>query len=167
MKAELDLDEQIRKTYLIIHRRLLSNNLTLAVAESCTGGMLQQTITSFSGCSEYFLGGVVSYSNLIKKKILKVKSNTLDKFGAVSKEICLEMVTGINNIFQSDISISITGLAGPKGATEGKPIGAVYIGIMADNKTFHKAFHFSGSRDTIRKKSVLGAIEFLSELTNS
>ncbi|MGM9665479.1 MAG: CinA family protein [Eubacteriales bacterium] len=104
-------------------------NLTLASAESCTGGLISKMITDVAGCSDVFEGGVVSYSNDVKMKLLGVKAETLEKHGAVSGETAKEMALGVRRACMADIGISTTGIAGPTGGTAEKPVGTVYIGI--------------------------------------
>lgn len=104
-------------------------NLTLASAESCTGGLVAKMITDVAGCSDVFEGGVVSYSNDVKMKLLGVKPKTLEKHGAVSGETAKEMALGVRRACMADIGISTTGIAGPTGGTAEKPVGTVYIGI--------------------------------------
>lgn len=104
-------------------------NLTLASAESCTGGLVAKMITDVAGCSDVFEGGVVSYSNDVKMKLLGVKPETLEKHGAVSGETAKEMALGVRRACMADIGISTTGIAGPTGGTAEKPVGTVYIGI--------------------------------------
>ena len=134
-----------------IHQEFFNKGITLSLAESCTGGMVQETLTAFPGASKYFLGGVVSYSNEAKMNILKVKEDTLNKYGAVSEETALEMAQGVKNIFGSDFSASITGIAGPDGGTIEKPIGTVFIAVANNEKSVVKKFNFRGNRDRIRK----------------
>ena len=104
-------------------------NLTLASAESCTGGLISKMITDVAGCSDVFEGGVVSYSNDVKMKLLGVKPETLEKHGAVSYETAKEMALGVRQACMADVGISTTGIAGPTGGTAEKPVGTVYIGI--------------------------------------
>jgi nicotinamide-nucleotide amidase len=134
---------------------------TLAVAESCTAGLCMKRITDVPGSSVYFLGGVVSYSNEVKKKLLKVKANDLKEYGAVSNEIAHAMAEGVRNLMKSDYGISITGIAGPGGATEDKPLGLVFIGISDYKITYSKRYQFVGTRDTIRTQAVQVALDIL------
>jgi nicotinamide-nucleotide amidase len=163
LKAELNLEKHIEDFSRKVHAILSSNTFTMSVAESCTGGMLAETITSHAGCSEYFLGGVVAYSNLSKEKILKVNKEALEKFGAVSIEIALKMAEGVSQLFSSDISLSITGLAGPFGGTKEKPVGSVHICLIFREKVIRSSFSFSGSREKVRKKTVYNALKILKE----
>ncbi len=110
-------------------RILTKKKLTVSFAESCTGGLLASTITSISGSSKVFNIGLITYSNNAKVKLLKVPKKTITKYGAVSHETCLSMVENLSKISKSNISISITGVAGPNGGTNQKPVGLVYVGL--------------------------------------
>ncbi len=134
---------------------------TLSVAESCTAGLFMKRITDVPGSSHYFLGGVVSYSDDVKKKILKISSKILKQKGAVSSEVAKEMAEGVRNLLKADHGVSITGIAGPTGDTEKKPIGLVYIGISDQKKIYSKEFHFTGTRDVIREQAVQAALDLL------
>tara|TARA_Y100000996_G_scaffold329561_1_gene265687 strand:+ start:91 stop:558 length:468 start_codon:yes stop_codon:yes gene_type:complete len=112
-----------------LHNKLIHKNLTISVAESCTGGLLANNLTKLSNSSKYFQMGLITYSNEAKIKILKVNKNIIKKYGAVSKECCEVMVKNLSKISKSKINISITGIAGPGGGTKDKPVGLVYIGI--------------------------------------
>ena len=118
--------------------RLIKKKFTLATAESCTGGMLSEKITSVSGSSKAFSHGFVTYSNKSKILLLNINKNAIKKYGAVSKEICLLMLKNLNKKIKSNISIAITGIAGPSGGTKTKPVGLVYIGIKKGNKIIVK-----------------------------
>lgn len=131
-------------------QKLLQKKLTLAVAESCTGGLVSQRITSISGCSAVYLGGVCSYSNQAKQTVLQVKEKTTAQYGAVSAQTALEMAKGIANIMGSDIGISTTGVAGPT-QSEGKEIGLVYIGIYTKHEQKTLELHLSRNRDNDRE----------------
>ena len=115
-------------------KKLIQKKLKIAFAESCTGGMLSSTITSISGSSKVFNLGLITYSNKAKINILKVSKKIIIKYGAVSNECCLSMVKNLSKISKANISISITGVAGPNGGTKLKPVGLVYIGIKKGNK---------------------------------
>ena len=115
-------------------KKLIQKKLKIAFAESCTGGMLSSTITSVSGSSKVFNLGLITYSNKAKIDVLKVPKKIISKYGAVSNECCLSMVKNLSKISKANISISITGVAGPNGGTKLKPIGLVYIGIQKGNK---------------------------------
>ena len=143
--------------------KLLSKKrLKISFAESCTGGLLSSSITSISGSSKVFTLGFVTYSNLAKINILKVPKKILIKHGAVSYETCSSMVKNINKISKTNISLSITGVAGPKGGTREKPVGLVFIGIKKGNKTLVKKFLFKNKkRSSIQKSSVNKALSLI------
>ena len=126
---------------------------TLATAESCTGGGLGQRLTSVSGSSAVYKGGVISYCNEVKHRLLGVDQELLDKFGAVSAQVAEKMASGVRAAIRSDIGIAITGLAGPESDGSGKPVGLVYIGISNGLRTNSFEFHFFGDRETIRAKA--------------
>ena len=133
-------------------KKLIQKKLKISFAESCTGGMLSSTITSVSGSSKIFNLGLVTYSNKVKIDILKVPKEIINKYGAVSKECCLSMVKNISKISKSNISISITGIAGPNGGTKLKPVGLVYIGIKkGKNISVQKNLFKSKNRISIQK----------------
>ena len=117
-----------------IVKKLIKKKIKISIAESCTGGLLSSTITSASGSSKVFSLGLVAYSNMSKIKILKIPKKIIKKYGSVSKEVCLAMVKNINKIGKTNISVSITGIAGPSGGTKTKPVGLVYIGIKKSRK---------------------------------
>ena len=134
---------------------LKSKKLKLAIAESCTGGMLSSAITSVSGSSKVFNLGLVAYSNESKIKVLKVSKNIIRKYGSVSEQVCLAMVKNLNKISKTNISVSITGIAGPSGGTETKPVGLVYVGIKKGNRVEVKKYLFKNKgRAFIQKAAV-------------
>ena len=140
---------------LKIVKLLTKKKLTLSFAESCTGGLLASSITSISGSSKVFNIGLVTYSNNAKVKLLKVPKKTITKYGAVSYETCLSMVKNLSKISKSNISISITGIAGPNGGTKEKPVGLVYIGLKKGSKIIIKKNLFkSKKRISIQKATV-------------
>ncbi|MDX1284548.1 MAG: CinA family protein, partial [Draconibacterium sp.] len=128
----------------VIGQMLLERGKTLAVAESCTGGYISHLITSISGCSTYYNGSVTSYSNEIKEKVLGVSKNSLIEYGAVSEQVAREMVAGIKKVMNADFAIATTGIAGPTGGTEDKPVGTVWIAVAGEKKIFAKKFIFVG-----------------------
>jgi nicotinamide-nucleotide amidase len=134
---------------------------TLSLAESCTGGLIADKITDVPGSSDYFLEGVVTYSNQSKLRILGVRKETLRKFGAVSPECAEEMARGILRKSGSDWSIAVTGIAGPDGGTKSKPVGLVYFCIAGKDASSHLARKFYGSRREIREKAALTALDLL------
>ena len=147
---------------LKIVKLLTKKKLTLSFAESCTGGLLASSITSNSGSSKVFNMGLVTYSNNAKVKLLKVPKKTIKKYGAVSYETCLSMVKNLSRISKSNISISITGVAGPNGGTKEKPVGLVYIGFKKGSKTIIKKNLFkSKKRNSIQKATVNKALKMI------
>lgn len=132
---------------------LSANNLTLAAAESCTGGMVSEIITSIPGASSYFLASCVTYSNESKVKLLGVFEETIMQHGAVSIETAAEMASGIRKVTGADIGISITGIAGPDGGTDLKPVGTVCFGVDCKGQVITRKEIFEGDRDSIRKQS--------------
>ena len=141
-------------------QKLIKKNLKVSFAESCTGGLLSSSITSISGSSKVFNLGLVTYSNKAKIEILKVPKKIINRYGAVSKECCLAMVKKISKISKANISVSITGIAGPNGGTKIKPVGLVYIGIKKNNKIVIKEKKFkSKKRKTIQKLTTKEALK--------
>ena len=142
--------------------KLIKKKITISVAESCTGGLLSSSITSISGSSKIFLFGLVTYSNNSKIKLLKVSKKIINNYVAVSKECCESMVKNLSKISKSKISLSITGIAGPKGASLSKPIGLVYIGIKKGKKEIIKKNLFkSKNRNSIQKATVNQALKMI------
>ena len=135
------------------------NNLTISTAESCTGGMIASAITNVSGASAFFGTGVVTYSNEAKMKLIGVNKETLDKYGAVSEQTATEMAEGVLKLGESDVSVAVTGIAGPTGGTTEKPVGLVYIGVSGKNGTYVYKNIFNGNRDEVRKQTVSTAFE--------
>ena len=134
-----------------IVKKLIKKKFKVSFAESCTGGLLSSSITSISGSSKVFNLGLITYSNKTKVNILKVPNKIIEKYGAVSEECCLSMVKNLSKISKANISISITGIAGPNGGTKLKPIGLVYIGVKKGNKINIKEKKFkSKKRNTIQ-----------------
>ena len=140
---------------------LIKSKMTLAVAESCTGGLLSSRITDVSGSSEYFTMGIVAYSNKIKENILGVSGKLIKKYGAVSKQVALEMAKGVRLLAGTDIGIGITGIAGPTGGTKSKPVGLVYISLVTGKKHITKGFRFKGSRTEIKFQASESALKLI------
>jgi len=146
-------------------KKLIKQKLKISFAESCTGGMLSSTITSVNDSSKVFTLGMVTYSNKVKIDILKVPKKIIAKHGAVSKECCLSMVKNLSKISKTNISLSITGIAGPKGGTKLKPIGLVYIGIKKGNKIIITENLFKGKeRISIQKASVISSLKIINKI---
>ena len=147
---------------LKIVKLLTKKKLTVSFAESCTGGLLASSITSISGSSKVFNMGLVTYSNNAKVKLLQVPKKTITKYGAVSYETCLSMVKNLSKISKSNISISITGVAGPSGGTKEKPVGLVYIGLKKGSKIIVKKNYFkSKKRISIQKATVKQSLKMI------
>ena len=145
-----------------LHETLKTRELTLAVAESCTGGLIGHLITDVPGSSEFFSGSFVTYSNVLKKRILKVPRTVLKKHGAVSVETVLAMAKGAKKTGKSKVSLAVTGIAGPSGGTAEKPVGLVWVAAgLPGNRFVSKEFRFSGNRSAIKARAALGAINFL------
>jgi len=150
---------------LKIVKLLTKKKLIVSFAESCTGGLLASSITSISGSSKVFNMGLVTYSNNAKVKLLQVPKKTITKYGAVSYETCLSMVKNLSKISKSNISISITGVAGPNGGTKEKPVGLVYIGLKKGSKTIiNKNLFKSKKRISIQKGTVRRALKMILDI---
>ena len=145
----------------VVGRLLVRAGLTLSTAESCTGGLIGHRITNVSGSSSYFLGGVVAYSNDAKSRLLGVSNDTLASYGAVSDQSAGEMAGGVCRVMKSDIGLSVTGIAGPRGGTEEKPVGTVYIGICTRSGTRSFKFLFRGKREQIKIITATAALDIL------
>ena len=145
--------------------KLILQKKTLAVAESCTGGYIAQQITSMAGCSAYFKGGVVAYSNKIKQQVLQVQATTLESQGAVSQQMVEEMANNLLNIFDVDYTIAVSGIAGPSGGSAEKPVGTVWIataGKEKGTKSTHYRFD-KGDRHSIIQQASAAAFNMLLE----
>jgi nicotinamide-nucleotide amidase len=149
--------------------KLKKNKIKVAVAESCTGGLISYNLTKIPGASKFFMVGIVSYSNISKLNLLKVRQETLTKYGAVSAEICKEMCNNLLKISKTNIAISVTGIAGPDGGTKKKPIGLVYVGICSKNKLEIKKFNFGKklSRINIQNQTLKKTIKLIENHINT
>ena len=143
----------------VLGRLLRTKKETVAVAESLTGGLIQDRITNIPGSSVYFLGGAITYSNEAKSEFLGVKQESLVTYGAVSAQVAAEMATGVQKKFRSDLAISTTGIAGPTGATANKPLGLVYVGIAYRSEIVIKKFQFGKDREINKQRSAQAALE--------
>ena len=149
----------------LLHKKLIKKKLTISVAESCTGGLLAHNLTKLANSSKYFQMGLTTYSNQAKMKILKVNKNIINKYGAVSNECCKIMVQNLSKISKSKINISITGIAGPGGASKNKPVGLVYIGIKKGKTLLIKENRFkSKKRNLIQTLTVKEVIKTILKL---
>ncbi len=143
---------------------LRSKRIRMSAAESCTGGMIGCMMTSISGSSDVFLGSAVTYSNESKERILGVSHQTLLDHGAVSEETAREMAKGAIDVYGSDVSLAVTGIAGPGGATPEKPVGLVYIAVADGPRTVVTKNIFEGDRQAVRKQTAVEALKLLKEL---
>ena len=161
----MHLNNQLKK----LTARLKKNKIKVAVAESCTGGLISYNLTKIPGASKFFMVGIVSYSNISKLDLLKVRQKTLTKYGAVSAEICKEMCNNLLKISKTNIAISVTGIAGPDGGTKKKPIGLVYIGICSKDKLEIKKFNFGKklSRINIQNLTLKKTIKLIENHINT
>lgn len=154
--SDVQLEALAARVATVMQRRALM----LASAESCTGGWIAKTLTDLSGSSAWFEAGVVSYSNQAKISLLGVRSETLERTGAVSEETALEMVSGALNRLNVGIAVAVTGVAGPTGGTPQKPVGTVWIGWQRRGGAARaKLFHFPGDREAVRRQTVAAALE--------
>ena len=142
----------------VLAEKLIENKITIAIAESCTGGLIGKRITDVAGSSKYFLGCITAYNNDLKTNLLGVFSNTIEQYGAVSEEVALEMAEGIRNNTHADIGISTTGISGPEGGTESKPLGLVYIGVVTPEKSIVKKYIFQVKRFIHREMTATAAL---------
>ncbi|MCD6389731.1 MAG: CinA family nicotinamide mononucleotide deamidase-related protein [Desulfobulbaceae bacterium] len=145
----------------IVGQILHARKLTIGVAESCSGGLMAHRITTIPGSSNYFLGGVVAYSNDLKERLLSVNRKTLLEYGAVSRQTAREMALGVCVATGSDIGISVTGIAGPTGGTEEKPVGTVCFGLAAGGESFGFLFHFCGKRAMIQTRAAMTGLDLV------
>ncbi len=141
--------------------RLREKKLTLAVAESCTGGLLSKRITDIPGCSDFYLGGVCSYANEVKMRVLGVREETLGTVGAVSKDTAEQMAEGVAKLLGSDIGVGITGIAGPGGGTEEKPVGLVYISVWKEGRAVTKELRSALGRGRVRMQAASTALDMV------
>jgi len=147
-----------------IHKLLLKKQKTVAVAESCTGGLSSALLTQLSGSSRYFILGAVAYSNRVKVRVLYIPNTILAKHGAVSNTVARLMASQIRIISGADLGLGITGIAGPTGGTPRKPVGTVFIAAVSKNRNICRKFNFRGSRTVVRKKAALKSLELLKKV---
>lgn len=156
--------DEIEKTIGTI---LGKKRMTLGVVESATGGLISHRITNVAGSSDYYKGSITAYSNEIKNRVVGVKAETLEKHGSVSAQTAEELASGGRNVLKVDICIADTGIAGPGGATPGKPIGLFYIGLSHENTTFNRKHIFNGDRERNKKEAAEAALQILKEYLES
>ena len=152
---------EVVKPEELVGRLLEVGGLSLGLAESCTGGMIAGRITGIPGSSTYFTGGVVAYDNRVKEGVLGVPGEDLEAFGAVSPQVARSMAWGVKRLLQTDIGLSVTGIAGPGGGTPSKPVGLVYIALDAPGEVICREFHFGGGRGEIRSAAAGAALDML------
>jgi PncC family amidohydrolase len=154
-----------KKNHLIgrVHRNLVDRGMTVAVAESCTGGLLGAALTERPGSSAYFLGGIQAYANSVKEQLLGVSHETLLSFGAVSEEVASEMALGVQRLTGSDWALSTTGIAGPDGGSEEKPVGTVWVSVADSAAVYSHKLLLDGDRSNVRNHTVLEALSMLLE----
>jgi PncC family amidohydrolase len=145
----------------ILHETMRARRLTLATAESCTGGLVSDRITNISGSSEYFPGGVVAYSYEAKASLLGVSWETLNAHGAVSEETVLEMARGVRKLFNTDIGVSVSGIAGPTGGLPDKPVGTTWFGLATNTGEWARRFIWDGNREQNKHHSSEAALQFV------
>ena len=137
---------------------------TLATAESCTGGLIGGALTGVSGSSKVYKGGIISYWSEIKERLLNVDGDALAHLGAVSAPVAEEMALGARKLLQTDLAVSVTGLAGPDGDEFGNPVGLVFLGYSDETQTISRKYQFSGDRDAVRQQAVDAALELILEM---
>ena len=156
-----DLHMKLEKT---IGDHLRNKGWTLSIAESCTGGLICDRITNISGSSEYFMGGMVTYSNESKAKYLGIPLNYIKKYGAVSPQVARKMAQGVRKAFHTTFGLSTTGVAGPTGGTKRSPIGRVFIGLAKGRRIWVRKLDLKGNRRKIKEKASERSLEFLYEI---
>jgi len=147
----------------VLVEQLSALRWTLALAESCTGGLISHRVTNVAGASEVYLGGVVAYSNIAKQQLLGVTQQTLEQFGAVSEQTVKEMAQGVKQLFQAQTAISVSGIAGPGGGAPQKPVGSVWIGLAFLDQIHAHLYRFFGNREQIKQQSAEAALWLLAE----
>ena len=148
-------------TLQTIAAALRAEGATLSTAESCTGGLIGHLITNLSGSSEWYVGGAISYSNDLKKQVLGVPAEMLDEHGAVSREVAIAMAEGARRAFGTDYALSVTGIAGPGGGSDGKPVGLTYIGLAGPDGTRVERYVWQGNREENKRSSAHAALSLL------
>jgi len=145
----------------VLGEMLRKRHLTISVAESCTGGLIGHLLTNVPGSSDYFLGGMITYSNKSKEGLLGVSSETLETHGAVSDPTVQEMAKGVRERFHSNIGLSVSGIAGPEGGTAVKPVGTVHIGLATNDKVLSGKYRFQGTREEIKLNAAMMALDWV------
>ena len=147
----------------LIGEILTQRGLTLATAESCTGGLVSHRITNVPGSSIYFVGGIVAYANNTKMSLLGVRAGTLEKFGAVSKETVLEMARGVRQALKADIGVAVSGIAGPGGGMPNKPVGFTWIGLSNGTTDQASQYTWPGDRQAVKEQSAQAVLQMVLE----
>ncbi len=155
------MDEVVMRLEKKVARRLARHSLSLCTAESCTGGLVAGRITNVSGASGCFEGGFITYSNASKTHLIGVAEDLIEKYGAVSDETVRAMAEGAREKLGTDLSVAVTGIAGPTGGTLDKPVGTVYIAVARKDKTSVRKFQFAGTRYRIRRQTTEEALQFI------
>lgn len=153
-----DSSDSSLKLSVLVGSLLRRQGLTLATAESCTGGFIGNLVTDVPGSSDYYVGGIIAYSNNTKTRLLGVKVATLRRSGAVSSAVVKEMAHGVRVRLRADVGIAVSGIAGPAGGTKKKPTGLVYVGLASDNHVCSQKFRFSGSRREVKEQAAAAAL---------
>lgn len=148
---------------VLVGELLTKRGLKLVTAESCTGGLIGHLITNVAGSSTYYLGGVTAYANEAKARLLGVRWETIEKYGAVSSETVIEMARGIRTALEADIGISVSGIAGPGGGSPEKPVGTVWIGLSSQREEYSRHYLWSGDRLAIKQQSAQASLSLLVE----
>ena len=148
-----------RQSPIVVGRLLKRKDLTLAVAESCTGGLVGDRITDVPGSSEYFVGGVIAYSNAAKTRMLGVRKQTIARWGAVSEQTVKEMATGVCRRFGTQLGVAVSGIAGPGGGSKTKPVGLVYVCVRAGRRLAVERHLFRGGRRAVKEQSAAAALQ--------
>ncbi|MEH6504265.1 MAG: nicotinamide-nucleotide amidohydrolase family protein [Cycloclasticus sp.] len=168
LKTIVAMNEEINERTSQLAKLLFERHTTLALAESCTGGWIAKVLTDVAGSSEWFLGGVVSYSNAAKHELLAVDEDSLEQFGAVSEQVAKQMVDGAQRVFSASLALSVTGVAGPTGGSAEKPLGLVWFGLkQAAKQAVLIQKVFKGDREQIRQQAVSFALQLLIESQSS
>ncbi|TCV02218.1 nicotinamide-nucleotide amidase [Samsonia erythrinae] len=156
------MEADILRLSSLVGEKLKVQGATLTCAESCTGGGLAKSITDIAGCSSWFNYGFVTYSNLAKQRLVNVGSETLERYGAVSEEVVTEMAAGALHAADADFAVSVSGIAGPDGGTEEKPVGTVWFGFTdKQGRSLTRKMQFSGDRNAVRLQSIHFALQTL------
>jgi nicotinamide-nucleotide amidase len=144
----------------VVLERCRASNLRLAVAESCTGGLLGERLTNIPGSSDVFLGGIIAYHNDVKRDLLGVRVGDMERYGAVSEEVAVQMAAGVRKKLGADVGVSVTGIAGPGGGTSEKPVGLVWVAVHG-SEVKARRFHVGGDRAEIRQRAAQAALEMV------